>query len=783
MSIVPDRTPLKDMTPFRFWCQKILPLEYDDSMSYYELLCKVVNHLNNAIDNIDALNDDVTTLYEFVDHYFENLDVTTEINNKLDQMASDGTLSEIISPLIPNYVTEWLNNHITPTSPVVDRSLMVRDAAAESEQTGFLARSALSDRYGENYEFNLINPATLKSGVLSLDTGAYVANTEWDYTETYFKAGTITASVRAFVIQYDENYNFIRGIQLPAANQPWTPPADAKYLRFCVVESNAVISYGNSVKLDPYMVDLEYVGVNRLHGDAIAEFCDNTGFKYLNGNIVKSTDYIVNGEYYDLNTGEIKKNAEFKRSAVFYPVTGSQAVSSGRPFMLFYDRYYNFIAGTQPESANTPIGIPGNAKFFRFCVSGDIPTIIFGSRVNANPTEFTMNTLKPRDEDKTNTLFNQLEVVETGNIVNLDRLEDGYYNLSDGNLLYGGVWKHDPTFYALDGSTLYLRNAYFIAYYNEDFEYISSVAGSATSTLTPPSGAKYFRYSMSYDPSGVYGIYLGNALGAERKIVNIKNLSREPDYTIVAIDGSGDYTSLTQALYESTNDIYVKAGTYYVVNEYKALFGNDIFSQISDTYELRGFQSGLVIDNREVKFSPSARVICDLTNVLTVDDTHRFSMFNLKENAILTGAHAHGAGVFYLIHDDFGLPTSYYTNIVQDSILTMSNPVNRNVIGGGVKMHSTHIIRNNYMNNGLDANSETMRYHNYDNAEAGSKVEVYNNKVNGFIGARYYGQYTTGVLNFVAFNNVTGSGVKELAETAGSVDNVSLFAWNNSIAN
>ena len=32
---------------FRFWCQTVLPLVYDDSLSYYELLNKVVNYLNN----------------------------------------------------------------------------------------------------------------------------------------------------------------------------------------------------------------------------------------------------------------------------------------------------------------------------------------------------------------------------------------------------------------------------------------------------------------------------------------------------------------------------------------------------------------------------------------------------------------------------------------------------------------------------------------------------------------------------------------------------------------
>ena len=34
---------------FYFWCQKVLPLVYDESLSYYEVLCKVVAKLNELI--------------------------------------------------------------------------------------------------------------------------------------------------------------------------------------------------------------------------------------------------------------------------------------------------------------------------------------------------------------------------------------------------------------------------------------------------------------------------------------------------------------------------------------------------------------------------------------------------------------------------------------------------------------------------------------------------------------------------------------------------------------
>lgn len=94
----------KDLQPFRFWCQKVLPLVYDDSLSYYELLCKVVDYLNKTMEDVGVLEGDVTGLHEaykklqgYVNDYFSALDVQEEINKKLDAMVKDGTLDTILA--------------------------------------------------------------------------------------------------------------------------------------------------------------------------------------------------------------------------------------------------------------------------------------------------------------------------------------------------------------------------------------------------------------------------------------------------------------------------------------------------------------------------------------------------------------------------------------------------------------------------------------------------------------------------------------------------------------
>ena len=102
-NFTPTLGDYKDLQPFRFWCQKVLPLVYDDSLSYFELLCKVVDYLNKTMEDVGTLEGDVTALHEayvklqsWVNDYFSTLDVQEEINKKLDQMANNGTLNILL---------------------------------------------------------------------------------------------------------------------------------------------------------------------------------------------------------------------------------------------------------------------------------------------------------------------------------------------------------------------------------------------------------------------------------------------------------------------------------------------------------------------------------------------------------------------------------------------------------------------------------------------------------------------------------------------------------------
>lgn len=97
-------TNLRPLSPFQDFCVKFLgyvPSSYDECMTYLECLIYTYNYLKNEIvPTVNTQNTVIQEMKDYIDNYFTNLDVQEEINNKLDQMATDGTLEEIITSYI-----------------------------------------------------------------------------------------------------------------------------------------------------------------------------------------------------------------------------------------------------------------------------------------------------------------------------------------------------------------------------------------------------------------------------------------------------------------------------------------------------------------------------------------------------------------------------------------------------------------------------------------------------------------------------------------------------------
>ena len=104
-NFTPEQKPYQKLVPLNLCCLTNFPFidETFDSITYYEFLCKIVEYLNNIIKNEQAVNENTESLFnafnelqDYVNHYFDNLDIQQAINNKLDEMLESGELANII---------------------------------------------------------------------------------------------------------------------------------------------------------------------------------------------------------------------------------------------------------------------------------------------------------------------------------------------------------------------------------------------------------------------------------------------------------------------------------------------------------------------------------------------------------------------------------------------------------------------------------------------------------------------------------------------------------------
>ena len=108
----------KYVKPLKKICMTIgqLPSSYLETMSYYEMLVWFVEFLRNqvipALDNNAEAVRELQQLYielkDYVDNYFDNLDVQEEINNKIDEMVESGEFEEIVSKYLDNKLNYYL---------------------------------------------------------------------------------------------------------------------------------------------------------------------------------------------------------------------------------------------------------------------------------------------------------------------------------------------------------------------------------------------------------------------------------------------------------------------------------------------------------------------------------------------------------------------------------------------------------------------------------------------------------------------------------------------------
>lgn len=206
------------LTPFKWFILENFPLidEDFDALTNWQLFCelgKEINKIINSENNIGTQMENVTnafnTLQNYVDTYFENLDLTDEINAKLDTLVEDGTLTELIGNYVDPKLTEFentinaqqttLETNITNKVNAQDNLISQINAKVDSGVSGTPIPVSSTDDMTD----------TTKIYVLTTDgKWYYYDGNSWEIGGTYQSTGIDSEGVR----YYNLNNNVIGDI-------------------------------------------------------------------------------------------------------------------------------------------------------------------------------------------------------------------------------------------------------------------------------------------------------------------------------------------------------------------------------------------------------------------------------------------------------------------------------------------------------------------------------------------------------------------------------------------
>lgn len=87
------------LSTFKFWCYKVLPLVYDDSLGYYEVLCKTVDYINKLIEQDKVFGDELNKLRQ-------DLSVVQKWINDYDTSFAESVIKEYLATMIFVEITD-----------------------------------------------------------------------------------------------------------------------------------------------------------------------------------------------------------------------------------------------------------------------------------------------------------------------------------------------------------------------------------------------------------------------------------------------------------------------------------------------------------------------------------------------------------------------------------------------------------------------------------------------------------------------------------------------------
>lgn len=130
---------MDELTPFAFWCQKVMPAVLDDSLSFYEVLCKLTAKLNDAIETINGHSELITAMQSEIDalqtltaqHTQQIADLTKKVQANADNITAINTRTKGLSTKTDS-ANNWFGLNLQTDDSYVYRLAWSTDAPAAS---------------------------------------------------------------------------------------------------------------------------------------------------------------------------------------------------------------------------------------------------------------------------------------------------------------------------------------------------------------------------------------------------------------------------------------------------------------------------------------------------------------------------------------------------------------------------------------------------------------------------------------------------------------------------
>lgn len=343
---------------------------------------------------------------------------------------------------------------------------------------------------------------------------------------------------------------------------------------------------GGAAPSEAEIIDARYGGDGVTYpslGDAIrGQYLDVR--TALSDNIIKTNKYITSknlvdktkitdGYYVKYHNGELAANANYAVTDFIFAEPGktySQNLDVGGGQIAFYDINKKYFSGILLESQKTWT-MPADCYYFRNSLaSQNINDYAICEGQIAPFTAFDEHLIVTIDS----LTFAEVEIGK--NLFNKNDVEVGYINYTTGTVAPSGTNFRASNYIKVEEGEQYTINPVAggaqTAFYDETLTYISGILNDgANPTFTIPQGASYLRTTTSLADLDIFAVCKGSSATytpyTERIVIPSEYLpddSRSLYDFVVAKDGSGDYTTLTEAVSHAGNGdiIFVKAGIY-----------------------------------------------------------------------------------------------------------------------------------------------------------------------------------------------------------------------------